>query len=204
MPHANSVSGALRRDDLDHADRLQHLVRDHERRLRVEQHLERRELGVDAGRHRQPVAHFELVRRVELDLGADLLLRRRFEAERGGRAPALLRRLRRERARERLRVVLEHDHARERVERVEPNDGALLHAGGAGKSSHKRKCCRLREVAEGRPPWPRLTRSGHGDQWVQVRLWFWSGWVRTVRRTVEQLDPTLRDVLGRCVPLGPS
>jgi hypothetical protein len=78
----------------------------------------------------------ELAGRVDLDGDGDGLLRRTFQAQRLSGVGRAAGRLRRQRARERIRVVLKHDHARQRIERIEADDGALLDLGRAGESAH--------------------------------------------------------------------
>ena len=73
---------------------------------------------------------FELIRRVDLHIQLDRLLRRSFEPQRLPLVRIIApRRLRGQRAREGVRVVLKNDDARQRIKRVQADDRAFHHSG---------------------------------------------------------------------------
>ena len=65
--------------------------------------------------------------------------------------PCAARRLRLERARQRVGVVLEDDHARERVERVDPDDRALHHLRRALREAHEPASCNVSSTVSVNP-----------------------------------------------------
>jgi len=129
--------GSFRGNDLDRAGRQQRHVGDDQGTLGVDQHLQGRELRIDAQGGRQGIRLFQPVGRIELDIQLDVLDRRALQAQGlGAITPLSARRLRLQGAGQGIGVVLKHDHARQRVERIDADDGAFHQAGGTRKSSH--------------------------------------------------------------------
>ncbi|MNQ63202.1 hypothetical protein D3C85_775760 [compost metagenome] len=129
---------AQRRDggrDLQRAKVGHLVVADERRAVGIDDGLERRELGVNAGVARlgMVVGKFELIGGVEFGVQLDRLGRRTLQAQRLGHRAAAIRRLRLQRAGQRLGVVLQRDDALHGAAgRIDEDDAAAQQAGSEG------------------------------------------------------------------------
>ena len=148
----------LQREDLEHARPRERVVRLERVRARMDEALERRQLRVDAESDGVGVARrvLEPVGGVDLGLELDRLDAGALEAERLRAIAALAAaRLHLQRARERVRVVLERDHAQDPCGlRVDLDDPALQ------KPWRERCHAAQRRVPPSRARHARITGSG--------------------------------------------
>jgi hypothetical protein len=94
-------------------------------------------LGIDSHAGRHAVRLFELICRVNFNIQLDGLDWRALQAQRFGLVAALpADRLGLQGARQRVGVVLEDNHAGQRVEQVDADDGAFAQVGGDGRGGH--------------------------------------------------------------------
>src|SRR5262249_27154640 len=107
-----------------------------DRARRIGEHFQRRELRIDADAGRGAVALLELICRIDVDVNLDGLLRRTGETQRLRARAVAARGPRLDRARQRVGIVLEHDHRRHRVGRADADDGTFQDTRRIGEGGH--------------------------------------------------------------------